>query len=90
MSYSSIVEMANSGSLRGRITACVAQEGIDNPEQWTATNMWKIVSQPGWAEDWDYAQGAYNVNSNPDLGVRTDVIDDAQILSAVQAVQVPA
>lgn len=88
MSYASIVEMANSGSLRSRVTACVAQEGIDNPEQWTASNIWKIVSQPGWADDWDYTKGTYNVNNNPDTGARSDVIDDAQILAAVQAVQV--
>lgn len=88
MSYSSVVEMAQSNSLRMRIVACVAQEGIDNPEQWTSSNMWKIASQPGWAADWDYAKGTYNVNSNPDTGARTDVIDDAQILSAVQAVAV--
>lgn len=87
MSYGSVVEMANNMSLRGRITACVAGEGIDSPEGWTSSYIWKIVAQPGWAEDWDYAKGAYNVNSNPDLGARTDVIDDAQILSAVQAVQ---
>lgn len=86
MAYSSIVEMAQSNSLRMRITACVAQEGITNPEQWTASNMWKIAAQPGWAADWDYAKGTYNPNFNPDTGARTDVIDDAQILSAVQAV----
>lgn len=90
MSYASIVEMANSGSLIGRITAAVAGEGIDNPEQWTRSNLWKLVASPGWADDWDYAKGASgnNPNVNPDLGVRTDVISDAKILAAVQAAQV--
>lgn len=86
MSYSSIVEMANSASLIGRITAAVAGESIENPEAWTRTNIWKIAAQPGWADDWAYADDTATVNVNPDLGIRTDVISDVKILAAVQAV----
>jgi len=86
VSYSSIVEMANSASLIGRITAGVAGEGIDNPEAWTRSNIYKIVSQPDWDTQWDYALGTKTVNVNPDFGIRTDVISDLNILAAVQAV----
>jgi hypothetical protein len=86
MSYSSIVEMVNSTSLRGRIMACVAERGIDNPEAWTASNLWKICSEIG-ASDWDYATDTYNINQNPDTGARVDVVSDAKILTAVEAVE---
>lgn len=86
MSYTSIVEMANSSSLIGRLTAAAAGESIASPEQWTRTNLWKIVSSPGWADNWQFASDNATVNTNPDLGIRTDVINDASILSAVQAI----
>lgn len=86
MSYTSIVEMANSSSLIGRLTAAAAGEAIATPEQWVRTNLWKIVSSPGWADQWAYAFDTATVNTNPDLGIRTDVISDGDILSAVQAV----
>ena len=87
MSYSSIVEMVNSASLRGRITACVAAEGIDNPEAWMNTNIWVICQQIG-DTDWAYAVATATVNVNPDTGGRDDVVSDQDILSAVQALQV--
>lgn len=87
MSYSSIVEMAQSQSLRQRITAAVAAEGIDNPEQWAGSYIWKIVAAPSWDDQWDYAKATYQVNANPDLGARNDVISDGDILASVQAVQ---
>jgi hypothetical protein len=85
MSYNSIVEIAQSESLRGRITAAAAAEGIDYPEQWASTAMWKLAASPGWADKWDSANDSYTVNANPDTGARTDVISDGDILSAVQA-----
>lgn len=85
MSYNSIVEMARSGSLLGRITAAAAAENIDNPDSWVASRMWKFAGQPGWADKWAFASDNWNVNANSDFGVRTDVISDADILTAVQA-----
>jgi hypothetical protein len=87
VSYSSIEEMAGSESLRGRITAAAAVEGVDNPTQWIYSAIWSIAASPNWATQWDYAKGTYQVNANPDLGARTDVISDADILAAVQASQ---
>lgn len=86
MSYTSIVEMANSSSLIGRITAAAAGESISDPQQWTRNNLWKLVSSPNWADQWAYAADTATVNTNPDLGIRTDVISDGNILSAVQTV----
>ncbi|MFC6156142.1 hypothetical protein [Kribbella jiaozuonensis] len=85
MSYSSIRDIATDGSLMGRITAAAASESIDNPESWVASRMWQFAAQPGWGDKWAYAKDNWQVNANPDFGIRTDVISDADILSAVQA-----
>lgn len=85
MTYSSIVEMAQSQSLSQRIAACAAQEEIAEPQGWVATNMWRLAASPGWAEKWDYAKGTYAKDKNPDTGDRPDVISDEDILAAVQA-----
>lgn len=89
MTYRSIVDIANNSSLRARIEACAADEGIDNPEAWVSEHRWDFATQPGLADDWQYAKdiAATNPNVNPDLGVRTDVIDDAKILAAVNAIK---
>jgi hypothetical protein len=87
MAYSSIVEMARSFSLQSRVSAAAAQEGVQgNPEQWTQANIWRVVSSPGWAEPWDYAEDTKTVNVNQDTGARNDVINDEMILAAVQAI----
>lgn len=87
MTYSSIRAIATDGSLMGRITAAAAVEGIDNPDSWVAARMWKFAAQPGWGDKWDYANGTYQVNANPDVGARDDVISDTDILAAVQALK---
>jgi len=89
MSYSAIVDIANSHTLMQRIVAAAAQEGIDNPEAWVSTNRWKLAATPNWAADWAYAKDTATANVNPDTGARVDVIDDAKILSAVQALNTP-
>lgn len=85
--YIATVQMAGSQSLRDRITACAAVEGEADPTGWTNNNVWKIITQPGWQDNWQYAVDNANDNVNPDTGRRTDVISDAEILSAVQAVR---
>jgi hypothetical protein len=88
MSYGSMVEMANNESLRNRIIAAAAAEGINNPDQWIYSVAWQIAASPGWDTKWDSAKSSYNVNQNPDAGARTDVISDSDILAAIR-VQVP-
>lgn len=90
MSYASIVDMAGNQTLRNRITACAAQENVPEPEGFVGLNIWKLVSTTGWSEDWDTAKSTYNNNQNPDFGARTDIISDAEILAAVQALAPPA
>lgn len=90
MSYQAIMSMAQSGALRERVMACAAEQGEADPPGWSTTNMWKIAASPGWADKWSYAVDALTVNQNPELGARTDVISDEDILAAVQAVLHPA
>lgn len=87
MSYSSIVEMASSEGLIGRLIACAADEGVDYPEQWTRANTWKLAATTGWGAKWDSALASPSPNVNPDTGARNDVITDQDILAAVQAAQ---
>lgn len=85
MSYRSTVKMAVSTSLRERIIAAAAEQGEVDPEQWMRENIWPVVSSPGWANDWAYAEDNYTDQFNPDTGARPDVIGDDDILAAVQA-----
>lgn len=84
MSYLDITRMTESAGLAGRITACAASEGITYPEMWRQTATWAVCSQPGWDEAWASAAAA-GIDGDP--GERGDVITDAQILAAVQAVR---
>ena len=85
MAYIDVVAMARSQSLLERVAACAAAEGVDNPWEWAVANAWTMAASPGWAEDWRYAVETATPNVNPDTGARGDVIDDSQILPAVQA-----
>lgn len=89
MSYSSIVEMSQSASLQMRIVAAAAAEGTANPYEWVSSRMWEFATQPSWDDSWDYAKGVYTPQFNPDMGARPDVISDANILAAVQAIATP-
>ena len=84
MSYQTIVEMSQSQSLKGRILAAAAQEGIVNTQMWVDTNLLLIITDPGWADAWEYAKNTATLDQNPDTGVRPGVINDAMILAAVQ------
>lgn len=87
MGYSDIIQMAQSASLIARVTACAASEGISDPGAWAQNRAWKIASTPGWAAKWAYAVDTATVNVNPDTGARIDVINDNDILAAVQAIK---
>jgi hypothetical protein len=87
MSYQSVVEMASNQSLLARIVAAAAGEGQVDPLIWAQQNIWKIVSEPGWDEAWQYAVDTANDDVNPDTGKRPGVINDQMILGAVQALR---
>lgn len=87
MTYTSIVDMGNSQSLLSRVAAAAAQQGNTTPRQWAANNLLALAADANftWADKWDYAKGSETINVNPDTGARTDVINDQDILTAVQA-----
>lgn len=85
MSYKAIASMASNSSLISRVAAAAAKEGKPDPQTWAIQHMWQISASPQWDETWDYAVDTLNVNQNPDIGARTDVITDSMILAAVQA-----
>lgn len=82
MSYTTIAQMKDDTALRKRINACAANEGIQEPETWVNVHAWEFATQPGWAAAWDSA--VETGIENP--GRMETVISDAQILSAVQAI----
>ena len=87
MIYTSIVQMGQSGSLQQRVAACAAEQANSQPETWAATNLLKMCTDSAWVAAWDYARGSLTINRNPDMGACDDVITDAMILSAVQALK---
>jgi hypothetical protein len=87
MAYSATLAMSNSQSLRGRCVAAAAEEGIDSPDGWVAANWWKLCATSGWSDKWQYAVDNMTLNANSDIGIRDDVIGDADIQSAVQALK---
>lgn len=85
MTYNSVIEMAENLTLRTKFVAAAAGEGQADPEVWAIGHRWELASSPGWAASWDSAKAGMTINQNPNLGERDDVITDAMILAAVQA-----
>lgn len=85
MSYNSIAEVAHSYSLRERIAACAAVEGVTNPHptEWADQHLWWLAASPGWGDAWAYALAS----GITDPGADEAVITDGMILSAVQAIR---
>ncbi len=81
MSYNTIATMAHDGDLQQRFIACAAQEGEADPVSWVLGSIWTLVSDQAAIDSYQYAadQGL----AAP--GRRSDVVNDAKILSIVQA-----
>lgn len=90
MSYLSIINMAESPSLRRRIQAAAAKEAaaagvtLSSLEGWVADKMLHIAATSGWDQKWEYYEVNYTPVFNPDEGARPDVITDEDILAMVQ------
>ena len=82
MTYNDVADMADSESLKRRVTAAVAKEGILDPTGWLYPRYWQIASQPGWDAAWASAVAGGVEDPGGDEGV----ITDGMILSGVQAV----
>lgn len=84
MALTDIADMTNSGSLRSRLFAAATQAGQDST--WLNSNVSQILGTESWADAWIQARTAPDAsNWNPDTGIRTDVITDDMITTAVQA-----
>ena len=80
--YDSVADVAESASLRRRVTAAAAQEGDQDPESWAYQHRWEYAAAPGWGAAFASAEAA----GNPDPGAAPDVVTDAQILAEVQRI----
>lgn len=81
MTYADIADIADSPSLRRRLTACAAEQGKPEPfALWVSDRAWSIAAAPGWASAWGSARAA----GIGDIGADESVITDAMILSVVQ------
>lgn len=86
MTYKTVADIADSPSLRRRITACAAQQAKPDPEAWTLKYHWYLAASPGWAEAWEsYLAGG----PAGDPGSDETVITDGMILAAVEAIEEP-
>lgn len=81
MSFATIHRCANDPSFQGRVTACTAAEGSDNPNQTMSDVIWPVSA----AADIEAAYASALAAENPDPGGDEAVITDQMILSAVQA-----
>jgi hypothetical protein len=71
----------NDPSFQGRLLACIADEGSDNPTVEYGRLQWSVAS----ANDIEAAYASALAADNPDPGGDESVITDGMILSAVQA-----
>jgi hypothetical protein len=83
VSYATHAAIAYSPAIRGRVTACAAQEGADDPPRWAAAVIWKLIGSD-WLAAWESYEAAHP-QAGDDVGEHPDVITDQIILSAVQA-----
>lgn len=83
MSYRTQAVLAYDQQFLTRVTACVAREGESRPENWAPEHRWELSAQPGFDESYSYAIDTGVV----DPGNNEGVINDSQILAAVQALR---
>lgn len=83
MSYQDVVEIHESPTIRARMMACVALEGIPEPESWAYQNAWKLAAMPGWSTAW--AQARTDGMDEAERGRSDDVITDDMLLQAVRS-----
>ena len=79
--YATHAAIVNNGSMRQRITACAAQEGVtNNINNWVNAVIWQLPYWE-WVNAWDAAEVE---NPGEDHGANPDVITDTMILGRVQ------
>lgn len=85
--YLAIAAVANDYALTTRVTSCAAQQGAQDPEQWTVHWRYTWASAPGWGAAWDSALVSHPEPEDPPYSPGSDptVITDGMILGQVQA-----
>jgi len=81
VSYFTINKCVNDQDVQGRVTACAAQEGADDPNGAMYQLIWPVSA----AADVEAAYASALAANNPRPGADETVITDQMILSAVQA-----
>lgn len=84
--YQTPMNMSKSTGLKNRLTGAAALEGRADAPMWVEQNIWRLINDSSWVSAWEYAEDTKTVNVNQDTGARDDVINDAMILSRVQAI----
>lgn len=89
MTYLAIAQIQASASLHQRLIACAAEQKVPEAySMWVDEHSWDLAAQPGWADAWASAQASHSADADYDPGSDEAVITDAQILAAVQALNV--
>ena len=85
MSYAALADLAHDDDFRQRVAACLATEPGTPAQPHVLAQadavLWRVAAAPGFADAYAYAQ-ATDVQRP---GRAPEVISDAQILAAVQA-----
>jgi hypothetical protein len=80
--YATINRIAQDPGMLGRVTACAAQQGVQEaPDGWAWENRHRWASAPGWGATWDSAVAG----GIQDPGADPAVITDGMILAQLQA-----
>lgn len=91
MTYLDQSEIARNFAMTNRVAQCAAEQGIPNPDQWTAEHAREWAAAPGWDDAWAYAQASHPPNPEGgnayDPGTDEAVITDNMILAQVQLMQ---
>lgn len=88
MAYSDVAALAGDYDFQLRVSAAIAIETASDPDApnapaWAADHAWQMAAQPGFGDA--YASAVAGGVERP--GRDQSVISDAQILSAIQAIQ---
>lgn len=86
MGYLTQNEIANNGTMFGRMAQAAATEGYAYPDSWAGDNRRRWAAQPGWSEAWESALVSHPDDPDYDPGTDEGVITDGMILSAVQSI----
>ena len=81
--FSDIALLAFDTDFLNRVSACAATEQFPDPQRWATEHQWQMAATPTFGEKYGYAvqTGVVRPGNDP------SVINDAEILSAVQALE---